>query len=51
MANNRDNLIQFKDNLEKESCFSEINLPLSNLVEKENVEFQIDFNIKKDCLK
>lgn len=50
-ANNRDNLIQFKDNLEKESCFSEINLPLSNLVEKENVEFQIDFKIKKDCLR
>lgn len=51
MADNRDDLIQFKGNLEKESCFSEINLPLSNLVEKVNVEFQIDFKIKKECLK
>ena len=50
-ANNRDDLIQFRENLEKESCFSEINLPLSNLVERENVEFQIDFKIKKECLR
>lgn len=50
-ANNRDDLIQFKENLEKENCFSEINLPLSNLVEKQNVEFQIYFKIKKECLK
>jgi hypothetical protein len=50
-ANNRDNLIAFKENLEKEECFSEVNLPLSSLVSRENVEFQIDFKIKKECLK
>jgi len=50
-ANNRDNLITFKENMEKESCFSDVNLPLSSLVAKENVEFEIDFKIKKECLR
>lgn len=49
-ANNRDNLISFKENMEKENCFSDVNLPLSNLVERNDVEFQIDFKIKKECL-
>lgn len=49
-AKNRDSLIAFKENLEKENCFSEINLPLSSLVAKEDTEFQIDFKIKKECL-
>jgi len=49
-ANSRDDLISFKENMEKESCFSDVNLPLSNLVERNNVEFQIDFKIKKECL-
>jgi hypothetical protein len=50
-ANNRDNLILFKEKLEREECFSDINLPLSNLVSKEDIDFQIDFKIKSDCLK
>lgn len=51
IADTRDNLIAFKSNLEKESCFSQINLPLSNLVDKENVTFQIVFDVDKKCLK
>ncbi len=50
-ADSRDNLILFKKKLEDEACFSNINLPLSNLVNKKNIEFQISFEIKKDCLK
>lgn len=50
-AKNRDSLITFKENMEKESCFSNINLPLSSLVAKQDVDFQIDFNIKKECLR
>ena len=50
-ADNRDSLISFKDNLDKEECFSDINLPLSDLVEKDNIIFQIDFQIRQDCLK
>lgn len=50
-AKNRDLLLEFKNKLESESCFESVNLPLSNLVVKEDVDFQVDFAIKKDCLK
>lgn len=50
-ADNRESLIDFKNKLEREGCFSNINLPLSNLVSKENIVFQIDFSIKAECLK
>lgn len=50
-ANSRDVLISFKEGLEKEECFSNVNLPLSNLVSKDNVDFQMDFKIKEECLK
>lgn len=50
-ADNRDNLIAFKDSLINEACFSDVNLPLSNLVSRENVAFQMDFKIKEECLK
>jgi hypothetical protein len=47
----RDELISFKENLEKEECFTDVNLPLSNLVSKENIAFQIDFKIKPECIR
>lgn len=50
-ADTRENLILFKEKLEKDDCFSEVNLPLSDLIGKNDVEFQIDFNIKSECLK
>lgn len=51
VAQKRDELIAFRDKLEKEGCFSEVDLPLSNLVMKENIDFRINFNIESDCLK
>jgi len=50
-AKNRDVLLRFKSNLESDECFSNVNVPLSNLVVKENIDFQIDFLFKSDCLK
>lgn len=50
-ASARDDLILFKEKLEKENCFSDVNLPLSNLTAKEDVDFQIDFKIKSECIK
>ncbi len=50
-ADTRDNLINFKSNIEKEGCFSKVDLPLSNLVDKTDVEFQIVFDINENCLK
>lgn len=49
-AKNRDLLLKFKDELEKDQCFENINVPLSNLVVKENVDFQMDFSVKRSCL-
>jgi Tfp pilus assembly protein PilN len=50
-ADKRENLLKFQENINNSSCFSDVNLPLSNLVTKENVNFQIDFKIKESCLK
>jgi hypothetical protein len=51
IADTRDNLIIFKEQLAKEKCFTDLNLPLSSLVDKENVEFDLSFSVNKDCLK
>jgi hypothetical protein len=50
-VDNRDTLLKFKGILEEDACFDEVNVPLSNLVVKEDIDFQMDFLIKKDCLK
>lgn len=50
-ADSREDLLSFKDNLDKSSCFSQIDLPLSNLVSQDNIAFQMDLKIKKECLK
>lgn len=50
-AGNRDVLITFKENLDKDGCFSGVDLPISNLVAKENVDFTLNISIKKECLK
>ncbi|EKE20018.1 MAG: hypothetical protein ACD_8C00066G0003 [uncultured bacterium] len=50
-ARDRETLLNFKDKLGSEDCFEQVNLPLSNLVVKTDVDFQVDFSIKKDCLK
>lgn len=49
-ADIRDNLIVYKEKLEQEECFLEVNLPLSDLVLPKDVDFQISFKIKEDCL-
>jgi len=50
-AKSRDGLLEFKSNLEKDDCFEGVNVPLSNLVVKEDVDFQMDFLVKETCLK
>ena len=47
----RDALVLMKDNFTKENCFADVNLPLSSFASKENIDFQIEFNIKEECLK
>lgn len=50
-ANSRDDLIKFRDALSSNDCFSDVNLPLSNLVGKDNVNFQIDLTVREECIK
>ena len=49
-AEERENLVKLKEGLEGSNCFSEANMPLSNLVSKENIEFQLDFSVSRECL-
>jgi hypothetical protein len=51
IAADRENLISWKGKLEKEECFSNIDLPLSDLVNKNNLEFEINFTLNSNCLK
>ena len=50
-AATREDLLAYKEKLVGEGCFSNVILPLSNLVSKENIDFQLDFKVDKDCLK
>jgi len=50
VADSRDNLANFKEKLTQESCFKEVDFPLANLMNKENLAFQMQFTIKKECI-
>lgn len=47
----RDDLVAFKNKLEEAACFENVNFPLSNFAAKDNIEFQLDFFIKDNCVK
>jgi hypothetical protein len=50
-ADTRDSLLVFKESIEKDDCFEGVDLPLSYLVSQKDVSFQMNFKIKKECLK
>lgn len=49
-AKTRESLVDFKEKMNSGGCFENLNVPLSNLVDKENIAFQVDFSVKKECL-
>lgn len=49
-SNNRDNLLKFKQNLENIEILSEIKFPINNLIEKTNINFNIEAIVKPDSL-
>ncbi len=49
-AATRAELVFFKENLEKTMCAEEVNFPFSNLISKENLDFEISFKVKKECV-
>ncbi|PIU81068.1 MAG: hypothetical protein CO140_01650 [Candidatus Moranbacteria bacterium CG_4_9_14_3_um_filter_40_7] len=51
VADNRDDLAGFKEKLTQESCFTEVDFPLANLVNRENLVFQMQFTVKEECVK
>ena len=51
LAATRDDLLAFDANLKETFCVENTNVPLSNLFSQKDVEFQIDFGIKKECMK
>jgi len=42
----RDSLLEFKDNLEKEPLFEQVDFPPSNWVQPNNIDFIVSFKIK-----
>lgn len=49
-AENRESLLNFKRTLESQDWLDKIDLPLANLIEKENNQFKIKMEIIKDRL-
>ena len=49
-ADTRDDLLVFSEKLKGEPCFSDVKLPLSNLLTQNQVDFQIDITIRPSCL-
>jgi len=50
-AQKREDLLKLQDSISASECFANLNAPLSNLVSKKDIDFQIDFDVKKECLK
>lgn len=51
IAKTRDSLIALKDSFEKITMFDKFDFPLSNMLQKENIHFEIATKIKIDSLK
>lgn len=49
-AKTRDDLLAFQERIKSSDCFANVNVPLPNLVSKENVVFQVDLEVKSNCL-
>lgn len=51
LAKNRSELLKFKENLDQSDLFIKIDIPLENLLQKENVKFTIRTELELDKLK
>ncbi|MBP9751901.1 MAG: hypothetical protein KBD19_03510 [Candidatus Moranbacteria bacterium] len=50
-ARTRDDFLQLEKGLKDDPCFTDFNAPVSNLFSGEDVDFQIDFSVKDECIK
>lgn len=49
-ADSRDNLLKLKNNLEKSEIFSDIESPIQNILQKENINFELNTKLNLDAL-
>jgi len=49
-AKTRDDLLNFQSKLQQSACFQNVDLPLSDMVQKSDIDFQIDFDVTNSCL-
>lgn len=49
-AKERQDFLDFQNSLTGSDCFENIKDPLSNLVSKNNLDFTLEFDVKKECL-
>lgn len=49
-AATRDDILALEGKLKETACVKNVNVPLSNLFSQENIDFQIDFEMQKECL-
>lgn len=50
-ARTREEFLVFQRALQGEACFINVNTPLSNILSKEKVDFQVDFEVTDQCIK
>lgn len=48
-AKNRDILIKMKENIESDSCFQKVDIPLRDIVLRENIEFEMNLGVNIKC--
>lgn len=49
-AETRDQFLEFEAALKAAECVSDVRVPISNLFSQKEIDFQIDFKMKKECL-
>jgi Tfp pilus assembly protein PilN len=50
IAKNRDILIKMKEDIQKDQCFKNVDIPLNNIVLREDIDFELTLNIDRKCL-
>lgn len=50
-ASNRDALVKTKQNFESDACFKNVDIPLNDIVLKNNIDFELKLEVDKNCLK
>ncbi len=49
-AGTRDQFLEFESALKGAECVSDVRVPISNLFSQKEIEFQVDFKLKRECL-